>query len=269
MILIIVLLYKSNLKRVCMSANKFKVQSYFIFCVIVFYLVMVFILMNDTFVMYDSFMQFKNSFLFKIIFLSLLFIIITLMLSFYKLSRFPLEFNTKNKLSKLFLQDEALKSISILDPLTKQYNKEYFDLRFDEEYKRAIRDELAISLIIIDVNEFKAYNELYGKKEADSCLRKIANCLNKQCSRPADIVFRIKADVFYVLLPNTKHARLIAQKCKDAVDSLALSHDNSIHSNIVRVSFGFASISAKNASEIDFLINKSQESLTVNKIKKN
>ena len=119
------------------------------------------------------------------------------------------------------------------------------------------------------MNEFNAYNELNGKKEADYCLRKVANCLSKQCSRAADIVFRIEADIFYVLLPNTKHAQLIGQKCKDAVDSLALSHDNSVRSNIVRISFGFASISAQNIRDMNFLINKSLESLAVNKISKN
>ena len=252
-----------------MYANKYNILSYFIFSLVVFYLFMVFILMNDSFVMYDSFTQFKNSFLFKVIFLSLLLIIITLMLSFYKLSRFSLGLNMQKNLSVLFSEEERSKRVSIFDDISEQYNKEYFDLRFDEEYKRAIRDELNISLLVIDVNEFKAYNELYGKKEADYCLRKVANCLNKQCSRPADMVFRIEADVFYILLPNTKHARLIGQKCKDAVDSLALSHDNSVLSNIVRVSFGFASIAAKNISDMDFLINKSLESLALNKISKN
>ncbi|PHR73132.1 MAG: hypothetical protein COA66_04865 [Arcobacter sp.] len=251
-----------------MYANKYNILSYFIFSLVVFYLLMVFILMNDSFVMYDSFIQFKNSFLFKVVFLSLLFLIITMMLSFYKVSRFSLEHNVEKNLSEFVSEDKLSKHVSIFDNVSKQYNKEYFDLRFDEEYKRAIRDELDISLIVIDVNEFKAYNELYGKKEADHCLRKVANCLSKQCSRPADIVFRIEADIFYVLLPNTKHAELIGQKCKNAVDSLALSHDNSVRSNIVRISFGFASVSAKNIQDMNFLINKSLESLALNKIKK-
>jgi len=223
--------------------------------------------MNTNISDYESFLAFKNSFLFKIFFYSLLFIIISLLISFYKLSGFSKGFEKEMFLPST-IDRNIENNVSIFDPLTHSYNHEYFMLRFDEEFKRAMRDEVDISLLMIDINEFYAYEELYGKKEADNCLIKIATCLKKQCSRPADMVFRIEGDVFYLLLPNTKHSAIFALKCRDAVDSLCLAHDNSLRTNMVRISYGAANIKVKNISSKIELFNKCKESLKKNKEKK-
>lgn len=244
-----------------MLTNRLKLLNYALFILISIFLFLVLILFNDNIIDSRVVLEFKESFLFKILFFSIFFIIISLMISFHKITQMAMYKEEQKKVSVLVSENKELKSIARIDLITKKFNKEYFEYRYKQEFKRAIREELYISLIIIDVSEFASYNELYGEEEGNICLKKISNTLVKQCTRPSDTISRIKNDIFYLLLPNTKNAQTIAIKCKKAVDNLELDHDNSVVANIVRIKYGFASIKAKEINQMDILLQEAQKSL--------
>lgn len=248
-----------------MFSKKLAVLNYSLIILVLSFLLLTILNIDLPYFDYEIVNKFKNSFFFKILFFSLLFIIISLCISFFKFSKIAIKKAEEKRVSILIEENEELKSFAKIDLLTKKFNKEYFSLRFEQEFKRSIREKLSISLIIININEFKAYNELYGNEQGDTCLKKIAEVLSKQCIRPSDIIARIEADTFYLLLPNTKHSLIVAKKCKKAVDDLALDHDNSILASIVRIRYGTATIKAKDINEMNTLLQNAKESLNKKK----
>lgn len=250
-----------------MLTNRLKFLNVLLFILIAIFLFLILLLFNENLIGTTIFAEFRESFFFKILFFSIFFIIISLMISFHKITNMALYKEEQKKVTELVQENKELRSFAKIDLITKQFNKEYFSYRYKQEFKRAIREELYLALILVDINEFSAYNELYGQDEGNICLKKVSDALVKQCSRPSDIVARFEEDIFYILLPNTKSAQKIADKCKKAVDNLDLDHDNSVIANIVRVKYGFASIQPKNISQLSELLLEAKQSLESKKQK--
>ena len=93
---------------------------------------------------------------------------------------------------------------TITDPLTKIANRRKFDLYFEQEWNRAFRNKTPISVIIMDIDHFKLYNDFYGHVQGDKCLIDIAEGISKEMSRPADVFCRFGGEEFAVILPETK-----------------------------------------------------------------
>ena len=125
------------------------------------------------------------------------------------------------------------------DKLTGIPNRRYFDEIFLKELKRAIRDSNPLTLLMVDIDYFKLFNDTYGHLAGDDCLQKIAQTLHDIVSRPGDVVTRYGGEEFGIVLPNTDTKAIsLAEECRDAVEKLQIPHKSSKISNYVTISIG-------------------------------
>ncbi|MDD5772649.1 MAG: sensor domain-containing diguanylate cyclase [bacterium] len=125
------------------------------------------------------------------------------------------------------------------DKLTGIPNRRYFDEIFLKELKRAVRDLTPITLLMVDIDYFKAFNDCYGHIAGDDCLQKIAKTLHGLVSRPGDVVARYGGEEFAIILPNTDiKAISLAEECRSAIEKLQIPHKCSKVSKNVTVSVG-------------------------------
>jgi diguanylate cyclase (GGDEF)-like protein len=152
--------------------------------------------------------------------------------------------------SKLYDQlirlNRGLSERAIRDGLTGAFNRGYFIEQFPREMRRAGRDRTTLSLLMIDVDHFKAYNDLRGHQLGDQCLIAIVGALSATVRRPADFIARYGGEEFAVVLPGTNAAgatRLV-EAIRDAVRGRALATGDS-HGTLVTVSAGIATFDAR------------------------
>lgn len=138
--------------------------------------------------------------------------------------------------------EETLRNLSYQDGLTGIANRRRFDEKLEQEWRRTTREHQPISLVMIDIDFFKNYNDLYGHPAGDECLKKIAYVLMESVSRPGDIAARYGGEEFAVILPNTSPpgARKLAEQIRAQVEAMELPHANSVTSPWVTVSAGVA-----------------------------
>jgi len=143
----------------------------------------------------------------------------------------------------LKFQSDMLRELVYLDGLTTLHNRRYFDQQLDLEWARSVRHETALSLILVDVDYFKRYNDHYGHQAGDDCLREIAALLKTSFKRATDIVARYGGEEFVCLLPDTGHAEAmrLAEEIARRLRERALPHAASDVAAVVTVSLGVAS----------------------------
>jgi diguanylate cyclase (GGDEF)-like protein len=127
------------------------------------------------------------------------------------------------------------------DGLTGLNNRRYFDQEFDTAFKQASRHDRALSIVMIDVDFFKRFNDLYGHPEGDRCLQMIAQALQSASRRPGDFVARYGGEEMVVLLPETDlaGARVVAESMRRAVLELDIPHEGN-PAGLVTISAGIA-----------------------------
>ncbi len=111
---------------------------------------------------------------------------------------------------ELAIKIDQLKHLSRYDSLTALVNRQHFDLCIEQEWRRALRSHEPISLLMIDVDHFKRYNDYYGHVGGDDCLRAVAEILRQVVQRSTDLPARYGGEEFVVLLPNTPLSSAIA-----------------------------------------------------------
>lgn len=138
--------------------------------------------------------------------------------------------------------ETRLETLAIEDSLTGLANRRRFDQRLKEEWARAYRDRSSLSLLMVDVDHFKAYNDEYGHPAGDACLRVVARILAAEMLRTGDLAARYGGEEFAVLLPNTDAAGCarIGERIREAIHREALAHASSPLSASVTVSLGGA-----------------------------
>jgi diguanylate cyclase (GGDEF)-like protein/PAS domain S-box-containing protein len=143
---------------------------------------------------------------------------------------------------KLAEANRRLEILAAQDGLTEIYNRRAFDEMLAREIKIARRESTSLSLLMIDVDVFKAYNDRYGHLAGDAVLRKVSAAIKTAIRRPGDLAARYGGEEFVVLLPNTdpQGARQVSEAIRGNVEILALAHAASPWSTVT-VSIGIAS----------------------------
>jgi diguanylate cyclase (GGDEF)-like protein/PAS domain S-box-containing protein len=144
--------------------------------------------------------------------------------------------------------EELLRGLSTTDGLTGIANRRAFDKFLDEELRRAVRNQYALSIIMIDVDFFKKYNDTYGHLQGDECLKSVAAILKSTAQRPGDMAARFGGEEFVVVLSmiNSGHAVSIAEKIRREVETLKMPHERSHISDFLTISIGVVSAIPKN-----------------------
>lgn len=138
--------------------------------------------------------------------------------------------------------NEKLESLVDLDPLTELPNRRRFDKEFPRIWRDAVRKQMPLSLLFVDVDHFKRYNDAYGHAEGDRCLRMVSDLLNEVTARrPLDLAIRNGGEEFLVLLPETapEIAQEIAENFRFRLEMLEIIHKGS-GSGLVTASIGVA-----------------------------
>ena len=140
------------------------------------------------------------------------------------------------------LEDE-LRSLTLTDALSGIANRRKLDLFFDREWASAVRNNSIISLMMIDIDFFKLFNDTYGHQAGDDCLKVVAKTIDSILKRPGDIVVRYGGEEFAVVMPGTEKegALIMGEKLRVAIEELNIEH-NSSEKGVVTVSVGASSL---------------------------
>lgn len=135
-----------------------------------------------------------------------------------------------------------LQKLSSLDGLTGVPNRRRFDELLRQEWHRAMRHSSSLSLIMLDIDYFKRFNDTYGHQKGDECLKQVAETLDNSISRETDLVARYGGEEFAVILPETgmKGAEAVAETMRTRVSNLEIAHEASDVSDHVTISLGVA-----------------------------
>ena len=139
-------------------------------------------------------------------------------------------------------KNDLLEMLASIDGLTEIPNRRYLDENLAREWRRSRRDQTPLSVLLMDVDHFKRYNDCYGHRAGDDCLKQIAHALVAACERGSDFVARYGGEEFAAVLPNTsaKEAISFANKLRNAVNELNIPHKASLNADHVTISIGIA-----------------------------
>jgi diguanylate cyclase (GGDEF)-like protein/PAS domain S-box-containing protein len=158
---------------------------------------------------------------------------------------------------------ESLRARSYVDGLTGIANRRYFDVALERELRRAQRMDSQLSLLLIDIDSFKAYNDHFGHQQGDTCLATVAQALAAKLKRPADVAARYGGEEFGAILPDTslEQAERHANAIREHVAALALAHAPAAHWPMVTLSIGVASFGKDGLNEPAALIEAADKAL--------
>lgn len=139
---------------------------------------------------------------------------------------------------------DLLEQLASIDGLTKIPNRRYFDEAFEQEWRRAIRNEYAISIGLFDIDFFKQYNDEHGHVAGDDCLVRVSRALSSQNRRAGDFVARYGGEEFIFVWPHCPPAKAVelADRARRSVENLGILHGKSDASPYVTLSAGIATI---------------------------
>lgn len=159
--------------------------------------------------------------------------------------------------------NRQLEELSRHDPLTGLFNRRHFDEVKEDEFQRALRSGQPLSLLICDIDYFKAFNDHYGHAAGDQCLRDVAQAMNTAIIRSGDGLARIGGEEFAILLPATSAtaALQVAERVRQAVADLRIAHAASGVGPWVSISVGLAQLEAGRTPDFDALFEAADQAL--------
>ncbi|MGD1944513.1 MAG: diguanylate cyclase [Leptolyngbyaceae cyanobacterium] len=143
---------------------------------------------------------------------------------------------------RLTRANQKLQRFAYLDGLTQVANRRRFEQFLNHEWRRLMREKATLALIMVDIDHFKAFNDIYGHQAGDECLRRVAAILRTAVQRPADMVARYGGEEFAVVLPNTsvEGAETVAEKIRAHMHKQKIPHRGSQVCPFVTMSLGVA-----------------------------
>jgi diguanylate cyclase (GGDEF)-like protein/PAS domain S-box-containing protein len=146
--------------------------------------------------------------------------------------------------AKLEILQKELEELSFKDGLTGVANRRRFDAVMTVEWNNALRHRLPLSVVMIDIDYFKQYNDHYGHIEGDTCLKKVARVLSATLFRPRDFLARFGGEEFMLVLPEADEAAalMVAQRCCQMLSDACVPHAASLIGPSLTISMGLASI---------------------------
>ncbi len=159
--------------------------------------------------------------------------------------------------------DKALRKLATVDGLTGISNHRHFRDFLETEWRRSVRDHAPLSIIMMDIDYFKTYNDSFGHQAGDECLRRVAAALAEGVGRPGDLVARYGGEEFVAVLGATDQdgALVLAERLRVHVEALALPHPRSLCSNVVTVSSGVGSVFPVHGGNPDELVGEADRAL--------
>lgn len=173
-----------------------------------------------------------------------------------------LEASVRQRTMELEAANRQLAALSTTDGLTGLANRRHFDTVWQEEWQRAARAGTALALLLIDVDNFKAYNDRYGHLAGDDGLRRVAAVLAREARRAGELVARYGGEEFVVVLPGAgvAEARAVAERIRAAVQDEAIPHAGA-DAGVVTISLGLASGRPRHAEDAEALLREADGAL--------
>jgi diguanylate cyclase (GGDEF)-like protein len=177
--------------------------------------------------------------------------------------RRQLEEQIRNRTAALEAANERLQHLSLSDGLTGIANRRHFDHVLARELRRALRESAPLSLLLIDIDYFKKYNDAVGHLAGDDALKKIAHAIQNEFQRGADLAARYGGEEFAVILPNAtaREAFKQAERVRQIVDKLNIKHPDSDITDHVTISVGVSSLDTDQYKTTDELIDEADTAL--------
>ena len=157
---------------------------------------------------------------------------------------------------KLLSLQKELEELSFKDSLTGVPNRRMFDSIMDTEWTNALRHHQPLSLIMIDIDYFKQYNDHYGHIQGDECLKRVAQVLNSAAMRSRDFLARFGGEEFVLILPETdaEAARGVAERCRTLILKEQIFHEKSQIDQLLTVSIGVGTIiPSRHDNQLNFI----------------
>jgi two-component system chemotaxis family response regulator WspR len=159
--------------------------------------------------------------------------------------------------------NDELQRLSSLDSLTGISNRRIFDEKLASEWTRAAREQIPLTIMLVDVDYFKLYNDYYGHQNGDVALRQVAQGLKTVVNRPADIVARYGGEEFGIILPNTDQAGgdAVAKSFCQSISRIGIEHSKSSVSDTLTISVGACTITPSAEHTLEMLLAEADKAL--------
>jgi diguanylate cyclase (GGDEF)-like protein len=153
--------------------------------------------------------------------------------------------------------------LSQVDGLTGAMNRRAFEKLLSRDWAQAQREKAPLSLLVVDIDNFRVFNDIYGSLAGDDCLKSVAHALMRCLYREVDVVARMEGNTFVVLLPATEAdgARVVAERIVKEAAALEIPHLESPHGGMVTVSVGVATVTPSPRDTPMLLVRQAQAAL--------
>jgi len=153
-------------------------------------------------------------------------------------------YQLEHALRRSFLESKVLSQLAERDGLTGLYNRRSYDQHLERLWRQSRREHTQLTLMLIDIDNFKAYNDLYGHQAGDDALKKVARVIGQAAHRPLDIVARFGGEEFALVLygPDTDYGRELPEELRESVLALKVTHQGSMTGPYLSVSIGVAHV---------------------------